>query len=139
MSGPREFRLPGGGPSGRVLVIDDDEFEREFLIDLLNRAGFEATGLPSMIGVTNHVVREQIDVVVLDIMMPTIRGDKLAGLLMKNSALADLGIVMVSALPEAEVAPILAQVRVDAFVSKANVRTDLAVAVTRSKMRRSIA
>jgi hypothetical protein len=36
----------------RVVVIDDDEFEREFVVDLLGKAGFKVSSLPSMIGVS---------------------------------------------------------------------------------------
>jgi CheY-like chemotaxis protein len=115
----------------RVVVIDDDEFEREFVVDLLGKAGFKVSSLPSMIGVTNHLIDRRISVVVLDVMMPTIRGDKLATLLRKNPALRHLGVVMISGLPEHEVAPLMAQVEVDAFVSKANLRAELAATVAR--------
>jgi CheY-like chemotaxis protein len=115
----------------RVVVIDDDEFEREFVVDLLGKAGFKVSSLPSMIGVTNHLIERRVSVVVLDVMMPTIRGDKLATLLRKNPSLRHLGVVMISGLPEREVAPLMAEIEVDAFVSKANLRTELAAAVAR--------
>jgi CheY-like chemotaxis protein len=115
----------------RVVVIDDDEFEREFVVDLLRKAGFNVSSLPSMIGVTNHLIERRVSLVVLDVMMPTIRGDKLATLLRKNPALPHLGVVMISGLPEHEVAPLMAQVEVDAFVSKANLRAELASTVAR--------
>ena len=114
-----------------MVVIDDDDFEREFLVDLLRSAGFEASGLSSVFGVTNHLINENVEVVVLDVMMPSIRGDKLAALFRKNPALPKLGVVLVSSLPEDEVAPLMAQVEVDAFVSKANVRTDLPSVIAR--------
>ncbi len=123
--------LPSHDEISRVVVVDDDEFEREFVVDLLARAGFNVSSLPSMIGVTNHLIERRVSVVVLDVMMPTIRGDKLATLLRKNPALRHLGVVMISGLPEHEVAPLMAQVEVDAFVSKANLRTELAATVAR--------
>jgi len=112
--------------SVRVVVIDDDEFEREFLVDLLRNAGFDVSSLSSVFGVTNHLINEGVEVVVLDVMMPSIRGDKLAALFRKNPALPDLRVVLVSSLPEAEIAALMEQVQVDAFVAKANVRSDLA-------------
>lgn len=113
----------------RVVVIDDDDFEREFLVDLLRTAGFNVSSLRSVFGVTNHLVHEQAQVVVLDVMMPSIRGDKLATLLRRNPALPKLAVVLISSLPEAEIAPIMAEVQVDAFVSKAHVRSDLAATI----------
>lgn len=133
----REYQLPGGA-STRVVVIDDDEFEREVVVETLRKAGFDVSSMPSMIGVTNHLIREGAQVVVLDVMMPTIRGDKLANLLRKNPALPELGVVMISSLPEHEIRPLMAAVKVDAFVSKANIRTELVNAVTRAaRARRS--
>ncbi len=110
----------------RVVVIDDDDFEREFLVDLLRGAGFNVSALPSVFGVTNHLVQEEVQVVVLDVMMPSIRGDKLAALLRKSGALPNLRVVLVSSLPEAELQDMMMTAQVDAFVSKAQVRTDLA-------------
>lgn len=119
-------RLTAPRAAVRVVVIDDDDFEREFLVDLLRQAGFNVSALPSVFGVTNHLVQEQVQVVVLDVMMPTIRGDKLAALLRKSGALPNLRVVLVSSLPEGELHDLMLAAQVDAFVSKANVRTDLA-------------
>lgn len=113
----------------RVVVIDDDDFEREYLVDLLRKAGFDVSSLCSVFGVTNHLVHERAQVVVLDVMMPSIRGDKLAALLRRNPALPRLAVVLISGLPEVELAPILAQVQFDAFVAKANVRKELVATI----------
>src|SRR6184192_2736045 len=87
----------------RVVIIDDDDFEREFLVNLLREAGgFEVSGMGSVFGLTNHLVNDRVDVVILDVMMPSIRGAKLAALLRKNPALASLGVVLISSLPETE-------------------------------------
>ncbi len=114
----------------RVVIIDDDTFEREFLVDLLRRAGgFNVSSMGSVFGLTNHLINEHVDVVVLDVMMPSIRGDKLAALLRKNPALGSLGVVLISSLPEAELAQLMVEVKADAFVSKTNVRAELASVV----------
>jgi len=114
----------------RVVIIDDDDFEREFLVDLLRTSGgFDVSSMGSVFGLTNHLINEHVEVVVLDVMMPSIRGDKLAALLRKSPALASLGVVLISSLPEAELAQLMVEVQVDAFVSKANVRADLASVV----------
>lgn len=115
--------------SVRVVVIDDDEFECAYLVDILKTAGYNVTSMPSVIGVTNHLIQERVQVVVLDVMMPTIRGDKLAALWRRNPTLPKLGVVLVSSLPEDEITPLLAEAEVDAFVSKASVRSDLATVV----------
>lgn len=119
----------------RVVVIDDDPFESAFLVDVLKAAGHNASSLPSVIGVTNHIIQEAVQVVVLDVVMPTISGDKLAALLRKNLALPNLGIVLVSSLPEEEITPLVAATGVDGFVSKANVRAELSRVVAAAATR----
>lgn len=119
-----------GKPSIRVVIIDDDDFEREFVVDLLKSTGhFNVSSMSSVFGLTNHLINEQVEVVVLDVMMPSIRGDKLAALLRKSPALAKLGVVLMSSLPESELTALMAEVEVDAFVSKANLRTELAAVI----------
>ena len=117
-------------PGIRVVIIDDDDFEREFVVDLLKTAGqFNVSSMSSVFGLTNHLINEHVEVVVLDVMMPSIRGDKLATLLRKSPALAKLGVVLISSLPETELAPLMAEVEVDAFVPKANLRSELATVI----------
>jgi CheY-like chemotaxis protein len=115
-----------------VLVIDDDEVAREFLCDVLRRADFVVEDSASTIGVTNKIVRDRFHVVVLDIMMPTIRGDKLAALLHKNSHLRTLGVVMVSGAPVTELVELVGESAARAVVSKADARRLLPEAVMRA-------
>lgn len=125
----------GGSAKVKVLVIDDDEIAREFLVSTLKRGGFQASALSSPIGATKRVVDDGIAVVVLDVMMPTLSGDKLATLLRKNPALANLGVVLVSGSPHHEVQHLVAQVKADGLVSKNEVRTALVPAVTHAAKR----
>jgi CheY-like chemotaxis protein len=116
----------------RVLVIDDDEIAREYLCDVLRRAGFQVDDVPSTIGVTNKIVRDAYNVVVLDVMMPAIRGDKLVGLLRKNPHLRELGIVMVSGAPRAELDQLVHEIDPADVINKAEARTKLVDAVLRA-------
>jgi len=122
-----------------VLVIDDDEIAREFLCDILRRAGFSAEDHPSTLGVTNRLIREHFQVVVLDVMMPAISGDKLTVLLRKNEQLSHLGIVLVSSAPKAELEAMAADLGADAVVSKEEARERLATAVLHAARVRSAA
>jgi CheY-like chemotaxis protein len=124
------------GHTIHVLVIDDDEIAREFLCDVLRRAGYIVDDLPSTIGVTNKIVRDKYHVVVLDVMMPAIRGDKLAGLLRKNPHLQGLGVVMVSGAPRTELAQLVEDIDPDDVISKADARAKLPAAVARAAQER---
>jgi CheY-like chemotaxis protein len=119
-----------------VLVIDDDEIAREFLCDVLRRAGFLVEDSAQAIGITNKIVRDRFQVVVLDIMMPTIRGDKLATLLRKNAHLQDLGVVMVSGAPPLELEQLVGAADAQGVISKADARRLLPEAVMRAARER---
>lgn len=108
-----------------VLIVDDDDMVRTQLAGLLAKAHHNVHQLPSAIGVTRAVVQNQIDVVVIDIMMPDIPGDKLAALLRQNPRLSALGVVLVSGRPVEELEALAQQVDADAVVTKADVRTKL--------------
>ena len=120
-----------------VLVIDDDDIAREFICDILRRAGFTVEDLPSTIGVTNRLTRDHFQVVVLDVMMPALSGDKLTVLLRKNQQLQHLGIVLVSSAPKEELEAMARDHGADAVVSKEEARERLATAVLHAARVRS--
>jgi len=55
---------------GKILVVDDDEHYREYLITLLRRAGYEVDSLPNGFGVEARVKAGDIDAVITDLIMP---------------------------------------------------------------------
>lgn len=122
----------------RVLVIDDDEISREYQVSVLERTGCIVHNLPTAIGATNLLLREDIQVVVLDVLMPSLPGDKLAVLLRKNRQLAGLGVVLVSSCPRAELEQIALEVNADALVGKHEIRAALPKAVAHAAHVRSM-
>jgi CheY-like chemotaxis protein len=109
----------------RALVIDDDEIARELVVSILRDGGYETFELSSPIGATQTISREKIDIVVLDIMMPGLSGDKLAKMLRANPRLGRIGIVLVSSCNPAELQEVAASVRADAVVLKPEIRQKL--------------
>ena len=119
----------------RVLVIDDDDVAREIIVDVLARAGHNVSSLPSPIGATKHIVENQIEVVVLDLMMPSMRGDKLAALLGRNPKLKNLGVVLVTSARAEDVSELTDAISFVAIVSKDGLQADLPQAVRRAAKR----
>jgi len=64
--------------SGRVLVVDDEEAVADFMRELLDSWGLEATALSSPLGVLERISREPPDLVILDQTMPGITGMSIA-------------------------------------------------------------
>lgn len=53
-----------------LLVVDDDSDIRELVVDYLNSAGYRATGAANGKAMRAYLANHQVDLVVLDVMMP---------------------------------------------------------------------
>jgi len=116
----------------KTLIIDDDEIARELLRSSLESADHAVFELPSPIGATKKIIEEKINVVVLDVMMPEVSGDKLAKMLRGNPRMGRVGIVLVSSLRADELRRLQVESGADEVVEKARIRQDLAAAVKRA-------
>ena len=94
--------MPEPATKPNVLVIDDCEIARAEMAQRLARAGFKVSNLASPIGATRVIVDQSIDVVVIDVQMPSIRGDRLAALFKGNPRFVTLGVILVTGSSEAE-------------------------------------
>src|SRR5688500_14454226 len=82
---------------GRVLVVDDNENNREILARRLARSGYAVSTADSAHGLLERVRAEAVDLVLLDIEMPEVTGlDALVGLREAYSAVR-LPVIMVTA------------------------------------------
>ncbi|MGD0677543.1 MAG: response regulator [Polyangiaceae bacterium] len=122
----------------RVLIIDDDEVVRELMCELMRQGGCEVFDTGSPIGVTKLIAQHQIDIVILDVMMPDISGDKLAKLLRSNPKLHRLTIVLVTSGRHEELAELASHVAADSVVSKSDIRSDLARVALGAQRRRTL-
>jgi len=118
-----ERRMPGesSGPP-TVLVIDDSDIAREEMRRLLSAAGLTVHTLASPIGATRAILDGNVDVVVIDVLMPGMRGDRLAALFRSNPRFKSLGVVLVSGEHPNELSRLLAETRASAVVQKSDLR-----------------
>ena len=127
----------GDRPKMRVLVIDDDDIARELLCSTLRAAGHETFELPSSIGATRCIHEQKVDAVVLDVMLPTVHGDKLARMFRQSSGGEQLAIVLVSSRPKPELRDLATLAQADDVVTKSEIQRGLVVAVQRAVVRRA--
>lgn len=113
------------GEATRALVIDDSELARSFIARLLADAGFEVLTQASAIGATRTIVHNRVRLVVVDVSMPGLNGDKLVGVLRSNPRLAGLTIIVVSGQPSQELERIAAETPADAVLSKTGLEEQL--------------
>lgn len=69
------------GRRGKVLIVDDDEQYLKLTMRLLRTAGYEVVARSSPIGSTLAVAEERPDMVLIDVNMPALDGDRLASLI----------------------------------------------------------
>jgi DNA-binding response OmpR family regulator len=128
--------LTEGRAKVRVLVIDDDDIARERLCSTLQAAGCETFELQSSIGATRCIHEQKVDAVVLDVMLPTVNGDKLARMFRQSNGGEQLGIVLVSSRSKPELRQLQMVAQADEVVTKKDIQRELVAAVQRAVMRR---
>lgn len=116
--------------SETILVVDDSDLARERMSSLLEEAGYRVIALSSPIGSTRAVLENDVRAVVIDVLMPGMRGDRLALLFRRNPRLKDLGVVLVSGESADELLRLSIESGADAVVAKADLN-DLVPAVRR--------
>ena len=88
--------------SRKVLVVDDEEFNRELLEDLLVPWGYEVALAPDGQSALDMVASDPPDMILLDVMMPGLDGLAVVTRLKQDSATQGIPVVMVTALKAVE-------------------------------------
>ncbi|HKU44410.1 MAG TPA: response regulator [Polyangiales bacterium] len=114
-----------------VLVIDDSDIDRQVMVDLVARAGFEVHDLPTAIGATRAAREHGARVVVIDQNLPALNGAKLAQLFRSNPSMREIKLILISSNDEATMSDLVREARADAFVSKDRMHSDLVPTIKR--------
>jgi CheY-like chemotaxis protein len=101
-----------------VLVIDDSDIARASLRQLLEGGGYAVAELASAIGATREILRSGVSIVVVDVSMPGLSGDKLVKLLRDNPRLERLIVVVISARAPEELEKIAQNTPADGVLAK---------------------
>ncbi len=81
---------------GKVLVVDDDPIALDVVRDRLSASGYRVVTRTDALGTSAAIAQEAPDVVLLDISMPGLSGDRLAKVIAQN-AVQQVGIIFHSA------------------------------------------
>jgi CheY-like chemotaxis protein len=120
----------------RVLVVDDDDVAREALATILRSAGHEVSQLSSPIGVSRAIQEQSVQVVVIDVFLPGMKGDRLAKLLRGNPRFERVGVVLVSGDAAVDLERLANEVGADALTDKASAKKSLCRSVELAARRR---
>lgn len=88
--------------SGRLLVVDDNESNRDVLSRRLAHEGYDVLTAGSGRQALEIVKTEPVDLVLLDVMMPEMNGYEVLQHLKAHGAWRDIPVIMISALDEIE-------------------------------------
>ena len=84
-----------------ILVIDDSEDTLNLVTQVLEEE-HKVFAIDSWVHATDYIFKHDIDLILLDINMPGLSGDRLAEVLMKTVKTKPVNIVLFSAMDEAE-------------------------------------
>lgn len=89
-------------PTGCILVVDDNEQNRDILARRLSHRGYIVHTEPDGTQALNVIATRTFDLVLLDVMMPGISGLEVLATLRKTFSAADLPIIMATALDSSQ-------------------------------------
>src|SRR5215470_3022588 len=88
--------------SGRLLIVDDNEGNRDMLSRRLQHEGYDVCVADSGQKALTLLSTQEIDLILLDVMMPEMNGHDMLKELKADSRWRDIPVIMISALDEIE-------------------------------------
>jgi CheY-like chemotaxis protein len=102
MSDPVQQAMPSRRSRGKLLLVDDNELNRQRLGYRLESVGYAVAFAESGRECIDKLREEQFDLVLLDTMMPELSGHEVLMVLKDDPALHDVPVIMVSGLDDVE-------------------------------------
>lgn len=102
----------------KVLVVDDSEIVLDVMRMNLEDEGFEVETLQSAFQLRQAIKELQPDVILLDVKMPALRGDKAASILKQRSFSKHIPVLLHSDMDEAELEALAEETGATGFVRK---------------------
>ena len=104
----------------KILVIDDSPLVLAMASDALQAAGFEVFTATNGIESNSYIfsTNNRPDLIILDIMMPLLDGNKKAKILKEKDFSRDIPILFISSKDEAELAKLVAESGVEGYICK---------------------
>lgn len=104
--------------SRRILVIDDDPTVVKLTSSILSTTGYEVlTATEAPVGL-ELAMKEKVDLIVLDVMLPIINGYNICRLIKTQEARKNIPIILLTSRTEDEDRKIGQEVGADAYIAK---------------------
>jgi DNA-binding response OmpR family regulator len=103
----------------RVLVVDDSEIVLDMARQALEEGGFEVVTATSAMEANEYIFCENKPaVIIMDVMLPMLDGDKKAKMLKENELTREIPILLLSSKPEKELRWLVEESGADGFLRK---------------------
>lgn len=110
-----------------ILVVDDSEIVLNMAREALEEAGYNVVTATTAMGADKYIASEKKpDLVILDVMLPVLDGDKKAKMLKEDEETRKIPILLISSKPEAELRALVSKSRADGFIRKPFVNRQIA-------------
>jgi DNA-binding response OmpR family regulator len=114
----------------KILVVDDSQVIRDVVHTVLEEDGFEVIGLDTPTGFSRTMMVEKPDLVLMDVTMPTLSGDKLVEIAQRGG-LHPCPIVLFSDRPDTELARLVKECGAAGYIRKGHDTHLLAIRIRR--------
>jgi len=102
----------------RILVVDDNEMNRDLLVRRLERKGYEVMTAVDGAEALDILGSHRVDLVLLDIMMPKLDGYEVLERMKSDDYLAELPVIMITAVDEIDSAVKCIEMGADDYLTK---------------------
>jgi DNA-binding response OmpR family regulator len=103
-------------PKKKIVLLDDSDLIRDLVRETLEQHGYEVVDTATPFGFSNLLRREKPDLALLDVTMPTLRGDKLVQIAIQHGVVCP--IVLFSDRPAAELDAMAKAVKAAGYIRK---------------------
>lgn len=115
----------------RVLVVDDSEIVLEMAREALEGGGFEVVTATSAMEANEYIFCENKPaLIIMDVMLPMLDGDKKAKILKENELTKQIPILLLSSKPENELRWLVKESGSDGFLRKPFTKESMVAKVT---------
>ena len=116
-------------PRGKILVIDDSELVLDITRDALEEEDYQVLTNSSWVEVNATIREHRPDMILLDLMMPSIKGESLCEILKKSSFGRDIPIIIFSTKEESEIKRLAEDAGAEGYIVKRMNKKDIVESV----------
>jgi len=103
----------------KILIIDDSELVLAMAKDALDQAGYQVVTATNGIEANRYIFsKERPDLIIMDIMMPMLDGNKKAKILKENEVSRDIPILLLSSKSKEEMRQLAEESGADGYILK---------------------